>query len=60
MTATDRRADRLVATLATRASRAERLAAADDVIDNSGTLDGLHAQVDGLHQRYVRAAAGAS
>jgi dephospho-CoA kinase len=46
--------------MAAQASRAERLAAADDVIDNSGTLDGLHAQVDGLHQRYVRAAAGAS
>lgn len=46
--------------MAAQASRAERLAAADDVLDNGGTLDWLHAQVDGLHQRYLRAAAGES
>jgi dephospho-CoA kinase len=33
--------------------RKDRLAAADDVIDNSGTLDALHKQVRALHERYV-------
>lgn len=36
--------------------REERLAAADDVIDNSGTLDALHKQVRALHARYVELA----
>lgn len=39
------------------ASRAQRLAAADDVLDNSGTLVALHTQVDALHLRYLAAAA---
>jgi dephospho-CoA kinase len=34
--------------------RAERLAAADDVIDNAGTLEALRAQVAALHRRYLR------
>jgi len=34
-------------------SRRDRLAAADDVIDNSGTLDALHKQVRELHVRYL-------
>jgi dephospho-CoA kinase len=33
--------------------REDRLAAADDVIDNSGTLDALHKQVRELHARYL-------
>jgi dephospho-CoA kinase len=33
--------------------RDDRLAAADDVIDNSGTLDALHKQVRELHARYL-------
>jgi dephospho-CoA kinase len=33
--------------------REERLAAADDVIDNSGSLDALHKQVSALHERYL-------
>jgi dephospho-CoA kinase len=33
--------------------REDRLAAADDVIDNSGTLDALHNQVRELHARYL-------
>ncbi|MDH3318256.1 MAG: dephospho-CoA kinase [Betaproteobacteria bacterium] len=33
--------------------RAARLAAADDVIDNSGPLDALHKQVRALHVRYL-------
>jgi dephospho-CoA kinase len=39
--------------LASQASRAERLAAADDVIDNSASLEALRKQVAALHQRYV-------
>ena len=34
-------------------SRAERLAKADDVLDNSGDLAGLRAQVEALHQQYL-------
>lgn len=33
--------------------RETRLAAADDVVDNSGTLDATRAQVRALHERYV-------
>jgi dephospho-CoA kinase len=38
------------------APRAARLAAADDVIDNSGTLDELRRQVAVLHARYAEMA----
>jgi dephospho-CoA kinase len=41
------------AIIASQASRAERLAAADDVIDNGGTLEALREQVGALHARYV-------
>ena len=34
--------------------REDRLAAADDVIDNSGTLDALRKQVAALHQKYLQ------
>ena len=34
-------------------SRAERLAAADDVIDNNGDLAALAPQVEALHRRYL-------
>ncbi len=37
-------------------SREERLARADDVIDNSGTLDELSDQVGALHARYLELA----
>ena len=40
--------------MAAQASRAERRAAADDVIDNGGTLDTLREQVRALHARYVK------
>lgn len=36
------------------ASRTERLAAADDVIDNSTTLDSLRRQVTELHAKYTK------
>ena len=42
------------AILRSQASRAERLAAADDVIDNSGALDALRKQVAALHARYEK------
>ena len=42
--------------MAAQASRAQRLAAADDVIDNSGTLSELEAQVERLHAAYLAAA----
>jgi dephospho-CoA kinase len=35
------------------ASRADRLAAADDVIDNSGPLSALAPQIEALHERYL-------
>jgi len=42
------------AIMASQATRADRLAAANDVIDNSGTLDALRKQVAALHQRYLQ------
>ncbi len=42
------------AILAAQASRAQRLAAADDVIANTGTLAELEAAVDALFQRYLQ------
>ena len=41
--------------MAAQASRAQRLAVADDVIDNSGTLAELEAQVERLHAAYLAA-----
>ena len=38
--------------IASQVPRAQRRAAADDVIDNSGTLDALHKQVHELHLKY--------
>ena len=38
--------------MAAQASRAARLAAADDVIDNAGALEALLPQVRALHERY--------
>jgi dephospho-CoA kinase len=42
------------AIMTSQATRAERLAAADDVIDNSGTLDALRKQVAALHRKYLQ------
>ncbi len=43
--------------LAAQASRAERLAAADDVIDNDGALQRLAPQIERLHVSYLALAA---
>jgi dephospho-CoA kinase len=45
------------ATLAAQASRTARLAAADDVLVNSGTVAELRQAVDLLHRRYLELAA---
>ena len=47
-------ADEVRAIMRTQLSRAERLAGADDVIDNSGSLDALRKQVGALHQKYLQ------
>ncbi|BAL23010.1 dephospho-CoA kinase [Azoarcus sp. KH32C] len=47
------------AIMATQATREARLAAADDVIDNSSDLPALIAQADRLHQAYLQAARAA-
>ncbi len=39
--------------MAAQCSREQRLAAADDVIDNSGTLEQLIERTDTMHQRYM-------
>lgn len=41
------------ATLAAQASREQRLAIADDVVENSGEPEALVAAVEALHQRYL-------
>ncbi|MDJ0939847.1 MAG: dephospho-CoA kinase [Woeseiaceae bacterium] len=40
--------------LAAQASREQRLAIADDVVDNAGDVDATQSQVNELHRRYVR------
>lgn len=39
--------------IAAQASRQERLQRADDVIENSGSLETLHQQINQLHQQYL-------
>jgi dephospho-CoA kinase len=46
------------ASLNAQATRAERLAMADDVVQNTGRVDDLRAAVAGLHEKYRRLAAG--
>jgi len=43
--------------VASQAKREERLAAADDVIDNSGTIAAMQQQVRLLHEKYLALAA---
>jgi dephospho-CoA kinase len=45
--------DQVKAIMAAQATRAQRLAHADDIIDNSGDQARLAVQVDSLHRRYV-------
>jgi dephospho-CoA kinase len=47
-------ADEVRAVMRGQVSRAERLAAADDVIDNGGARDALRKQVGALHQKYLQ------
>ena len=47
------------AIMATQASRAERLAVADDVVFNGGARDDLNAQLAALHRRYLEISASA-
>ena len=42
--------------MASQASREQRLAAADDVLDNSQPIDTLDERVDALHQQYLQLA----
>jgi dephospho-CoA kinase len=46
--------EQIHAVIRAQAPRAERLAAADDVIDNSGDLASLRQQVAALHEKYAR------
>ncbi len=48
--------EQIKAIMATQLSRAERRARADDLIDNSGTLDALEQAVAELHDHYCRLA----
>jgi dephospho-CoA kinase len=41
------------AIIASQATRKQRLAAADDVIDNGGAPDALESQVSLLHEKYL-------
>jgi len=45
--------DQIEAILAAQASRAERLAAADDVVDNDGDPAALPPQIERLHRQYL-------
>jgi dephospho-CoA kinase len=45
--------DQASAILRSQANRSERIALADDVIDNSGRLEDLQAQVEMLHAKYL-------
>lgn len=48
------------AIMAAQASRTERLAAADDVVENNGGLDALPPQVERLHALYASLSAGSA
>ena len=53
------KADEVRAIMRSQASRPQRLAAADDVIDNAGSVESLRAQVAALHEKYLRLAQSA-
>lgn len=50
-------AEQVQAIIAAQASREQRLAAADNVIDNNGVVEELPKQVEKLHELYLRLAA---
>ena len=49
--------EQVAAIIKSQVSREKRLAAADDVIDNSGSIDALQQQVKKLHEKYLALAA---
>lgn len=49
-------AEEVLRIMATQVPRQQRLAAADDVLDNSGPLAALHQQAQALHMRYLELA----
>lgn len=49
--------DEVLAIMATQVSRKDRLAIADDVINNDGSPDELHKIVESLHREYLKLAA---
>jgi dephospho-CoA kinase len=49
--------ERIESIIAAQATREQRLAAADDVIDNNGDLNTARAQADRLHEQYLALAA---
>ena len=53
----DNSREQIEAIIAAQLPREERLARADDVIDNSGSLADLQSAVDTLHQQYLKIAA---
>ncbi|PCJ35915.1 MAG: dephospho-CoA kinase [Cellvibrionales bacterium] len=53
----DNSREQIEAIIAAQLPREERVARADDVIDNSGSLADLQAAVDTLHQQYLKIAA---
>jgi len=46
--------DRIRSIIRSQVARADRLKAADDVIDNAGSLEDLRKQVAALHQKYLQ------
>ena len=48
--------DQVLAIMATQATRKDRLAIADDIIDNDSSPQALHSQVDTLHRKYLKLA----
>jgi dephospho-CoA kinase len=52
--------DQVLAIIAAQATREQRLAQADDVLDNGGDPALLPAQVERLHQRFLELAAGSA
>lgn len=49
--------DEVLAIMAAQTSRKDRLAIADDVIDNEGSSDELRSKVESLHREYLKLAA---